>query len=82
MTSLFKYANLTTDMDKTDEFLNHLISGWGERELYSVNEEEANTLISFGASKENRKDNEDGTFSTQLELRGKKFLLISTEEPK
>jgi|GEM_PF-5026657 len=69
-------------MNTADKFLERLTSGWGERDVYSINEDEAETLISLGATKGTPKDNTDGTFSTQLEFRGKKFLLITTKLPK
>lgn len=62
-----------------EQFFERINNGWGDREVYSIQNEEIQLLLSFGAKLLPKKNNGDGTFSTTLTLRGKTFICISVE---
>lgn len=62
-----------------NEFFDHLILGWGDRDVYSIETEEVFLLLSFGGVIKSQKDNGDGTYSMTIRLRGKTFICMSTE---
>ena len=62
-----------------NEFFDHLILGWGDRDVYSIETEEVLLLLSFGGVIKNQKDNGDGTYSLTIKLRGKTFICVSIE---
>lgn len=61
-----------------EQFFNTIINEWGDRNVYSIQENEIPLLLSFGAT-QSKNNNGDGTFSTKLTLRGKTFICISVE---
>jgi len=67
-------------MTEADRFFQELTSGWGDREVYSIEKHDIQDLFSFGGQIESNSDHGDGTFSLTIKFRNKKFICITAEQ--
>lgn len=56
------------------ELYNTLVSEWGEREVYPLEKKELDVLSKSPDSHQSEYDNGDGTVTTTVLYRGKKFI--------
>ena len=63
-----------------EEFFRKLQLEWGDKEVYSIEKETVPELLSFGGKITSNHDNQDGTYSLTISLRGKNFICITVHK--
>lgn len=63
------------------ELYDTLVSEWGEREVYPLEKQELDVLLESPESHTSEYDNGDGTVTTTVLYRGKKFVYHTEVKP-